>query len=68
MSLILDEVIKDLYKQEVKGLGKYGGTLDKDFTELEMLRHAYEETLDTCMYLKKLITIKEKTNVSNPTK
>ena len=68
MSLILDEVIKDLHRQEMKGLGKYGGTLDKEFTELEMLRHTYEETLDTCMYLKKLINIKEKTNASNPTR
>lgn len=66
MSQILDEVIKDLHRQEMKGLSKYGGTLDVEHTELYILKMAYEETLDTCMYLKKLINIKEKTNASNP--
>lgn len=59
MSQILEKVYADLNKQENKGRGKYGTTLDSDFTELEMLKHAYEETLDTCMYLAKLIKIKE---------
>ena len=58
-SIILNQVLHDLQKQEAKGLSKYGTTLDSAFTELEMLKHAYEETLDTCMYLAKLIKIKE---------
>ena len=58
-SSILNKVHKDLQKQEAKGIEKYGTTLDFKFTELEMLKHAYEETLDTCMYLAKLIKIKE---------
>jgi hypothetical protein len=59
MSLILDEVIKDLHRQEMKGLNKYGATLDKEHTELYMIKNAYEEALDLAMYLKKLIQIKE---------
>jgi hypothetical protein len=59
-SKILKEVTADLRKQEQKGKGKYGTTLDNNFTEIEMLQHAYEETLDTAMYLKKLINIKLK--------
>ena len=58
-SSVLNKVYKDLQKQEAKGLSKYGTTLDSAFTELEMIKHAYEETLDTCMYLAKLIKIKE---------
>ena len=58
-SIILNKVLHDLQKQETKGLSKYGTTLDSQFTELEMLKHAYEESLDTCMYLAKLIKIKE---------
>lgn len=64
-SNILEKVYADLIKQEVKGLGKYGTTLDSEFTELEMLRHLYEETLDSCMYLAKLIKIKEDAQNSN---
>ena len=62
MSKILDEVIKDLHRQEMKGLSKYGGTLDKEHTELYILKNAYEEALDLAMYLRKLIDIKEKHN------
>lgn len=58
MSKILDKVHADLQRQEQKGLNKYGGTLDAPFSELEMLHHAYEEALDLCMYLAKLIEIK----------
>jgi hypothetical protein len=55
MSNILDKVQVDLQRQELKGLNKYGGTLDKPFSELETLKHAYEEALDLCMYLAKTI-------------
>lgn len=58
MSEILNEVMKDLEKQEAKGLKKYGTTLDSHFTESQMIQHAYEEALDTVMYLKKLINIR----------
>ena len=60
MSIILHKVVKDLHNQEMKGIRKYGGTLDADFSELEMLNHAYEEALDLCMYLAKTIQIKRK--------
>lgn len=55
MSKILERVHADLQRQELKGLNKYGGTLDKPFSELETLKHAYEEALDLCMYLAKTI-------------
>ena len=60
MSIILHKVVKDLHKQEMKGIRKYGGTLDAEFGELEVLQHAYEEALDLCMYLAKTIQIKRK--------
>ena len=59
-SQTLQDVLADLRKQEAKGKAKYGTTLDSNFTEIEMLQHAYEETLDQAMYLKKLINIKLK--------
>ena len=60
MSIILEKVHADLQRQEQKGLSKYGGTLDADLSELEVLQHAYEEALDLCMYLAKTIQIKRK--------
>lgn len=60
MSIILDKVHADLQRQELKGISKYGGTLDAEFSELEVLQHAYEEALDLCMYLAKTILIKRK--------
>ena len=58
MSIILDKVHADLQRQEMKGIRKYGGTLDSDLSELQVLQHAYEEALDLCMYLAKTIQIK----------
>ena len=53
---ILDETIKDLYKREIRGLREYGTTMDRtDLTQQEWLQHAYEEALDLCLYLKKLL-------------
>ena len=60
MSNILDKVHADLQRQEQKGLNKYGGTLDAEFSEIQVLQHAYEEALDLCMYLAKTIEIKRK--------
>lgn len=65
MSNILNKVHADLQRQEQKGLNKYGGTLDKPFSELETLKHAYEEALDLCMYLAKTIeTYEQRRNES----
>lgn len=56
MSNILDETIKDLYKREIRGLREYGTTMDRtDLSQQEWLQHAYEEALDLCLYLKKLL-------------
>ena len=56
MSNILDETIKDLYKREIRGLREYGTTMDRtDLSQDEWLQHAYEEALDLCLYLKKLL-------------
>lgn len=65
MSNILNKVHADLQRQELKGLNKYGGTLDKPFSELETIKHAYEEALDLCMYLAKTIeTYEQRRNES----
>ena len=60
MSKILDKVHADLQRQEQKGVNKYGGTLDAEFSEMQVLQHAYEEALDLCMYLAKTIETKRK--------
>jgi hypothetical protein len=65
MSNILDKVQVDLQRQELKGLNKYGGTLDKPFSELETLKHAYEEALDLCMYLAKTIETHEQGRIKS---
>lgn len=60
MSLILDELIKDLYKREVKGLHTYKTTLDNaGLSEEQLAVHLYEEILDAAMYLKALIKLKQ---------
>lgn len=52
-SKILQEVIDDLFKRELKGLETYGTTVDRDDYELKnWLQEAYEECLDKCIYLK----------------
>jgi len=63
MSRILYNIIDDLLAREEKGLKEYGTTMDRtDLTELEWLQHAYEESLDLSIYLKKLIKIKTDEN------
>ncbi len=55
-STILQIVIAELKVREERGLSKYGTTMDrKDLTTKEWLQHAYEESLDLSLYLKKLI-------------
>jgi hypothetical protein len=62
MSKILYSIIDDLLEREDKGLKEYGTTMDRtDLTEQDWLQHAYEESLDLSIYLKKIITIKNKT-------
>ena len=60
-SVILSQVIMDLKIREERGLKTYGTTMDrKDLTETQWLNHAYEEALDLALYLKKLITERDK--------
>lgn len=63
MSKILYTIIDDLLAREDKGLKEYGTTMDRtDLTETDWLQHAYEESLDLSIYLKKLINIKKNEN------
>lgn len=62
MSRILYSIIDDLLAREDKGIKEYGTTMDRtDLSEQDWLQHAYEESLDLSIYLKKIITIKNKT-------
>lgn len=50
-------VCADIAKRQQVGIAKYGTTLaDNPLTLLEGLQHAYEESLDFPIYLKKIIT------------
>ena len=56
MSKTLEAVISDLKSREEKGIQTYGGTVDQaNLTKEQWLQHAYEEALDLCIYLKKLM-------------
>lgn len=56
MSVHLDLVKADLDAREALGLEKYGTTMDRsDLSLVDWLQHAYEETLDLALYLKKAI-------------
>lgn len=55
---IVKSVRDDLKHRSKLGIKKYGVTLDRDDLSLrEWLQHAYEETLDKALYLKKAIKI-----------
>ena len=59
MSQVTEQVINDIKQREQKGLETYGTTMDRDdLTQDQWLQHAYEESLDFCIYLKKLIIIR----------
>ena len=59
MSKVTEQVIDDIQKREQKGIETYGTTMDRDdLTQDQWLQHAYEESLDFCIYLKKLIIIR----------
>ena len=63
MSKTLEAVIADLKSREEKGIQTYGGTVDQaKLTQEQWLQHAYEEALDLCIYLKKLMQ-NDKTNL-----
>ena len=63
MSKLLYSIIDDLLYREEKGRMEYGTTMDrKDLTEQEWLQHAYEESLDLSIYLKKIIKTKQDEN------
>lgn len=56
MSKTLDIVIADLKDRELKGLRTYGVTVDRDdYSHLDWLIEAYQETLDNALYLQKAI-------------
>jgi hypothetical protein len=53
---IVKEVRKDLKDRSEVGIKKYGVTLDREDLSLkDWLQHAYEETLDKALYLKRAI-------------
>ena len=59
MSKVTEQVINDIQKRELKGIETYGTTMDRDdLTQDQWLQHAYEESLDFCIYLKKLLIIR----------
>lgn len=61
MSKTLDIVIADLKDRELKGLRTYGVTVDRDdYSHLDWLIEAYQETLDNALYLQKAIQTEKK--------
>ena len=59
MSKVTEQVINDIQQRELKGIETYGTTMDRDdLTQDQWLKHAYEESLDFCIYLKKLLIIR----------
>jgi hypothetical protein len=56
MSKTLAALLKDMKDREELGLKKYGCTVDReDLTLRDWLQHAYEESLDKSLYLKRAI-------------
>lgn len=50
------EVCSDIVLRQSRGIKKYGKTVaENPLTLKEWLQHAYEETLDTAIYLKRAI-------------
>ena len=59
MSQVTEQVINDIQQREQKGIETYGTTMDReDLTQDQWLQHAYEESLDFSIYLKKLLIIR----------
>lgn len=56
MDKIVEAVRYDLRERSERGIKKYGVTLDRqDLNLKDWLQHAYEETLDKALYLKRAI-------------
>jgi hypothetical protein len=65
MSKTIESVKQDLESRELRGLHKYGTTVDRDdLNELDWLQHAYEEALDLAVYLKRTIELKKQLKTS----
>jgi len=48
------EIIKDIESRQQLGIKKYGVTVENNpLTLKQWLQHAYEESLDNCVYLKR---------------
>ena len=63
MSKIMYSIIDDLLAREEKGIKEYGTTMDRtDLSEQEWIQHAYEESLDLAIYLKKTLKTKKNEN------
>jgi len=62
-------VCADIAARQQVGIKKYGTTLgDNPLTTLQTLQHAYEESLDFPIYLKKLIVDMTEQQQTNETK
>jgi len=58
---IVESVREDLKQRSEVGIKKYGVTLDReDLSFKDWLNHAYEESLDKALYLKRAIKELEK--------
>lgn len=54
------EVCADIAARQRRGLSKYGiSVTDNPLSQREWLQHAYEETLDAAIYLKKLMSLSQ---------
>lgn len=52
------QVCADIAMRQLKGINKYGKTVAESSLPVEAwLQHAYEETLDTAIYLKRIIDL-----------
>jgi len=52
---IVEQVRQDLLNRSEVGIKKYNTTLDRDDLSIEdWIQHAYEENLDSALYLKRL--------------
>jgi hypothetical protein len=57
MSAIEDAVCADIQTRAEIGLKKYGVSVEKaNLSDTQWLQHAYEESLDFSVYLKKILT------------
>lgn len=60
-------VCEDIAQRQAKGIAKYGKTVaDNPLALREWLQHAYEETLDKAIYLRRSLEEMEKTACAKP--